>query len=63
MNMKPLAIALVVEAIAGAAIAVLANTVAVPVGVSIALILLAIALPTFLALRADSHRRGLPTRF
>ena len=53
--MKPLVLALLVAMLAGAAIAILVNTITVPLGIPIALVLLAIAAPTFLALRADSR--------
>jgi len=51
----PLALALLVAMLAGAAISILVNTITVPLGIPIALVLLAIAAPTFLALRADSR--------
>lgn len=63
MAMNPLVLGVVVAAIAGAAIAVLANTVTVPLGVTITLVMFAIGVPLFFALRADAHRHGRPTRF
>jgi len=47
----------------GAAIAILANTVAVPAAVVVALVLLALTTAIVVAIRADQRRNGIPTRF
>jgi hypothetical protein len=47
----------------GAAIAILANTVTVPAGVIMALVLLALTTAIVVAIRADQRRNGIPTRF
>lgn len=46
----------------GAAIAVLANTVALATGVAAALVVLAITASVVVAIRADQRRNGIPTR-
>ena len=46
----------------GSAIAVLANTVALPTGVVVALVVLALTAAIVVAIRVDQRRNGIPTR-
>lgn len=62
-SVSPMVAYLFLAAFFGAAIGVLANTVALPTLVTLGLIFLGIGIPTMLGLRADSKRRGIPTRF
>lgn len=47
----------------GSGVAILANTVTLPTGVLLALVLLALTTAIVVAIRADQRRNGIPTRF
>ena len=58
----PLAKPLLFAALGATCLALVANTISLPTGLALALVVLAIFVSVALAVQADAHRRGLRTR-